>query len=902
MKKARTILFILLATAAPASAGLRQETEISPDVTRMVRDGMTEALEARFGAGRNPTEKQLLARAWASRARRTADRAARARWYDETARKYRAWVTELEDDARVGLIRDSVALAAARVEFGNMILAGQVSDALNAFEFSGGKRGDREQLADWFEEARQLYREAERDTQDLVEGMARYEEELLAAGVYDLLRQTRLDLSLNLGWANYYLGLLEDDAARGAESLGAAERRFRQLVMRGASDETRSACYLGLAMTQREQGRYADATDNFRNALRSRPGATVELRVRYELGRSQLREGKFDEARTTMRPLTDKDLRSLRPEDRPARRTISLAHLWHARSYLDEAARIAESARTEADRIAAQRRRERGLTLMKNLSELGSAWRDVVQLHVSTSVDLDTPMRELGAIELLFTAGMLMDASRYRPARDRLQAAIQRPDTDPDVMAEVLYALGRCQYQLHAHREAAEAFARLAREHRSHARAPQAATFAYQLWGKVAKRSREPDDYLALAACLRNLIESFADHPQRREAEWLLPVALQLAGRYEVARHQFAKVPTESGHWEEAQYRAAMCQRQIWEQHPADLGPADRKRQAVSAAEALLGYAMAARERAVERRRGAAQVLDWSARACVAGAELLVAEGIEDHERALRTLATFESHYPESELLGRALAVRIRALRGLRRFEEAAAMLGDYLQTASPERAGATLAALAQGMQDEVTRLSDAGDEAAARALAADAVGTFEQLEAWVRADAERERFLAFVLQGRARMLYLARRYEEAEQVVDALLEIDRRRGAYRELRAEILLGLAEADAPEARVRAARDAWAVLLNDPAIRQRAPQRYWKALRHWLALSLRLGEAASVEQTIDQERIWHADLGGPPWQAQIEKLYREARVAQSKPPTTQPAGMEEGTKGHRDEGTK
>jgi tetratricopeptide (TPR) repeat protein len=103
-------------------------------------------------------------------------------------------------------------------------------------------------------------------------------------------------------------------------------------------------------------------------------------------------------------------------------------------------------------------------------------------------------------------------------------------------------------------RPAAEVFGKLAVEYRGHAKAAQAATFAYQLWGQVAERSRASADYLQLAATLRNLLESFGDHPQRAEALWLLPVALQLAGRFDEAAGEFAKVAETSPHWEEAQY------------------------------------------------------------------------------------------------------------------------------------------------------------------------------------------------------------------------------------------------------------------------------------------------------------------------------------------------------------
>lgn len=887
-------LALALALAAGGLAGPAAGQEgagaVPADVERMVREGLTEALESRLAGGRTPEELHLLAQAYANRARQARESEDRQRAFEQAAAKHAKRVEALERKAAGGALADVVRLAAARVEYAGMILSGQAAAELDEFEITAGQRGDRARLAAWLATARGQYERAAAALAPLLEDLRAYEEDLLAAGLYDTVVQARLDATLNLGWALYYLARLEsgDDAAR-RHLLATAERRFQDLIDSGQSGQMRYVCHLALAMAQREQGRIDEAERNFRFALGEDVDRTVEAQARYELARAQIAAGKYDEARTTLRPLVEKDPRSLAPDDRPARFYINLAHIWDAYSHLLEAEAVRHQARDSTARTAilqkAQRSRELGLTKMKRLAQFGGPWPALVQLYVAASVDLKTPPAELSPIELLYTAGTLMDARRHEEALARLQEAAGRPDLDDALAGDVLFELGRCQYQLENVRAAAEAFQRLAAEHRSHPKAPQAATFAYQLWGKLAERSRRPEDYLQLAATLRNLVESFADHPGRRDALWLLPVALQLAGRHAEAAEHFAKVPAESPNWEEAQFRRALCGRQACEAARATLAPPQYAARAQEAAAGLLRYADEARDRAATAPNAAA-VLEWAAQARVAAAELLAGPGVEQHRAALAALDGFEARHPDSGLLGRVLAVRIRAYRGLREFEQASAILARFLQEAPPAQVGATLAGLAKGMQEEVERLQADGQGEAARQLAADSVETFAELEKWVRADPGRAQNLDYVLYGRAQMHYFAGQYDEALQRVADLLARSPRNGNYQHLQALVLSARLAVDAPAAELERAREAWGALLTDPGIRARAPERYWEARCAWLALALRLGQAADVEAAITQERVWYPDLGGAPWKERLEALLAEARAAQGKPADSQP----------------
>ncbi len=865
-----TIIVLLL--AIPTSA----QQPAPSDVDQLIQDGMAEALEARLHGGRTPDEKHQLARAYANTARRLRQPDERGRAFKDASDRYQKWLAALEPGAASSDVVAAVRLAAARVEYGGMLLSGPAAGMLDEYEISAGKRGDRAALVRWLTAAREQYEKAATTLGPLLENTARHEEELLAAGLFDTLVQSGLDGTLNLGWTNYYLGVLADDATRRQEYLSAARRKFLDLIDGGQAGPMRPQCYLGLAMALREQRQLADAEKTFTLAL-SDADPAVAAHVRYELARCQIAAGKFDEARAGLRPLVEKDAENLAPEDRPARFYVNLAHLWDAYSHLVEADAIRGEAADSPARTAilqkAQRSREAGLVKLKRLAQRGGPWPALVQLYLAASIDTQTPLKELGVVELLYTASALLDARRYDEALARLAEAAARKQAEPDVAGDVLFELGRCQHLRKNERAAAEAFGRLVADYRGHAKASQAATFAYQLWGQIAEASGAKDDYLQLAAVLRNLLATFADHPQRDEALWLLPAALQLAGQFDEAADGFGQVPHTSKHWEEARYRQVMCRRQAVEATRGSLPGEKFQAAARRAADGLTRYADEALERTAAAPN-AKEVTQWSAGARLAAAELLVSPDVGGEREALAALASFETQYPASELLGRVLALRIRAYRGLREFEQATRIVAQFLQTASPEQAGSTLTMLAGGMQEEVERLGQRGEAEAAGGLAQDALHTFDELVKWVEADAGRAQSREPVLAARARMLYLAGQYDAAGQAVAGLLEKSPKNGEYQYLQAQVLTARFGAAAGPDELKRAQDAWAVLLADPAIRQRAPERYWEARYNWLALTLRLGHAADVEKAITQERIWRPDLGGEPWKAKFEDLLAAA----------------------------
>ncbi len=879
---------LLLATCGGAAANAGEDVPAAADaeIERLVADGAVETLEARLAGDRRPEARGAIARAAANRARRATRPEERRRLFAAAEERFTRWITDLETAGRAGRVADRAQLAAARAQYGNAILAAQVDSELIDYEASLGQIGDRGRLVAALAAARDQFSKADALLAPIVADLEAREADLLEAGLYDVVEQTLLDLRLSLGWTNYYLGVLETtDAGAKRAALAAAEQRFSELVDVAGEGPTRALCQLALAMTWREQGKSREAEEGFARALAVAGTPELEARVRYELARAQVSAQRFDEARRTLAPLLEKDPQQLAAADRPAALYIRLAHLWDAHAHMLAANALRRGNPDAATRNRSQQMREEAIGRLRSAERWPAPWPELVRIYVTAGVDLQAPPAALSPGELLYTAQVLARADRPADARERLVAAAQRTDIDSLTLGDVLFELGRVHSQLRDDAAAAATFSRLAHEQREHPRAAQAASLAYQLYGRIAERSKRPADYLTLAAELSRLLDSFPEHPDRDEAGWLRGVALQLAGQHEQAADAFAAVPPASRHREEAQFRRALCLRLAWESRASDDAPS-QARSGRDVARALLEYSRAAHARAAQSGHPA-QTLAWAAEARAQAGEVLISAGIDAHQEALDALADFERDYPDSDQLGRVLAVRIRAHRGLRQFTEAAAMLERFLQAVPAERVGPVLASLARGMQEEVARLVASGQDETARKLALDAAVTLGELEKWVLADASRAARLEAVRAARAEMLLLAGDYAAADPLYTELLAASPQRGEYLRARARIATARLGSSPTRESLRAAQQRWEALLADPSLQSKAPEQYWEARCEWLSLHLRLGHADDVQAAIFQESRWYPDLGGPGWREKLEALYSAAGGTRPLTPESRPA---------------
>lgn len=880
---------------APHALGFRLQDEDQPnEIERLVRLGDVTALEARL-RGRGPDELRLLARAQVNKADQTREAALRQRAFEDAVRRYTALIATLEAEAADPTLK-AVNVAAARLELAVAHLTRWATPDLDEFEISNGERGDAARLVGLLQRARVLAEQAALAIRPLADELAGgdrgVEDRYLALGIYDQLRDLALDVDFNLGWANLSIARVDKAGAESrADSLRSAERCFRRLLDEGVIGENTQLVHLGLAMTLREQRRYADAERYFALALDTNE-FPIEARVRYELARSQLAAGQFDEARLTLKRLVELDIVDLGPTQQAARFYMNLARLWEANSHLVEGVHLTAAAEGSAARRAvllrAQRAREIGLGKLTKLADEGGFWPGVVDLYVAAGIPASADPSQLSPVELLFTARRLSREKRYELAIERLNEGLRRPDLSKDLQADLTYELGLCFFWRGSKREAADAFDRVATLHKNHHRAVPAVTYAYQIWAELAEEGRQPEDYGRLADTLTNLLQSFPEHQQRKPAEWWLPLALQSAGRYEDAAARFGQVVAESPQWEEAQYRRVHCQRLALESGRAGLSPLDYAQRAQLVVSDLRRHVRAALERADASARPDA-VRHWAGLAELSAAELLLSPGVEQFRQSLEILEGFEQRYENSPSVSRALATRIRAYRGLKDFEAGAKALDQYLKSVPAEKVGPVLANLAAGMQEEVEHLVDAGRDADARTLATDAISTFEQLERWA-AGANRSRAeLATIRAGLARLLHVAGQLAEGEKLVAALLKDEPRNGHYLRL-AALLRTDALGDSP-ARIDllTARQAWEELLKDTELRQRAPSRYWEARYHYLNLMFLEGNAAEAAKAIASERVWYPEMGGPKWRQRFDNLQRSAAAAAGLGPVIMPPAL-------------
>lgn len=858
------------------------------DIEALVVEGRADELDKRLATAAVTDKNHLLARARLHRARQLSDPAARSAMIAQAGTLFEEWLDALEKAARRGEARSVLHLAEGRILYANSLLALRIDPELVDFDASNGRFGDRALLRTLLDTCRAQYRKAERELAPYLERGTEEEDQVLLENLEEEFRNAQLDLTMNLGWTHYYLGRVYDGAPSEKRALHAqAERAFNELIGLELEGPMKAVCHLALAMAQREQGRMNDAGRNFDTALRSTSKFELVARIRYELARGQLAENLYEAARETLQPLTARDPHDLAQSEQGGRLYLQLAHLLSGASYLAQSQAIVRQRQDDIARTQAQRLRETGLARLKIVSGWGPPWPALVRAQIAAGADLDTPPESLTPLELFCTAQVLSGAGQTAAALQRLALAARADTADDELKGDILYELGRVQYQLDDRRSAAATFDTLARDFRRHPRSAQAATFAYQLRGRIAEQSKQPEDYAKLADTLARLLADFPEHPAREEAVWLLPRALQLAGRFDEATTRYAEIPPSHPRWEEAQYRRTLCARDALSAVRGDLGAEALRTRAVQVADLLMTYAADARGRAA-KAEPADRTAAWSAEALVAAGELLVSAGVGEHDAALRALAQFERDYPKSPLLGRVLAIRIRALRGGQKFDDARKLLSEYLRAADPAEVGPTLMALARGMQDEVERLAAAGRDDDARRLAGEAALTFAELENWVAREGRREGQLELVQRGRLEMCYLAGDYATALQLVDGLLARNPRSGPQQHRKAAILTAMLEPDAPREAVEAAQRAWGTVLADESIRRRAPERYWEARYNWLMLHARLGHAQEVADAIYEESRWRPGLGGEAWRPRFDALYRASGGTRSlEAPTTDAA---------------
>lgn len=877
-------VLLLISTAAlraqPAAAD-------GGEIERLVREGQVEALEARLRQASRPDDLQLLAHAATNAAARERTDEARTKGFVAAERRFLSWISGAERNTTADERQRKVAVSAARAAYGGMLLSRWAARDLDEWELTLGRGVDPARVRPLLLKSRELFTqilaELEPLQREIDEARPDSEDGLLLSGVLEDVARLVRDARFNQAWANLYLALLESKDAKLREgALQAADGGFSGLLeWRGLDGAGQARVRVGLAVVQRELARFDAALTRLGEAAKAAAGTPLETQLQYERGRTLAAAGRLGEARQALQPLA---ARGEDPQavDEPLRFYLNLALLWDAHIDLLESVQLARAARGAAPPSPRSTKlREQGFQKLGRLAARGGAWPRLAQYYAEPVLDPAAPPKDQSAIELLFLGRKLLAAEKLPEAAARLREASQRREASAAVTAEALLELGTCLVRQNDRRAGAEIFARLARDYRQHERAPAAASMAQSLWAQIAQESGATADYLALADCLQVIVRNYPEHPQRSEAAWLWPAALQAAGKFTAAAEQFGNVAANSPHWDDAQHRRLLCLRSALEADRAQLAPDEYRRRAERLVGELRTFAQQAERRAATASSRSSAIGDQPGEALLGAVELLISPDLARYDDALSLLDENRARVESPALAGRALAARIAALFGLGRLESAAGEVDRFVKSVTPDVAAGTLARLALGLEQETQRLAQAGQAADARRLAEQALPVFELLERWAATDRTRAALLESVRFGLASLRLQSGQADGALLLTQGLVSAGSRDGELLRLHARVLSALSERDASQ--IAAAREAWAALLRDGGLRSRAPARYWEARCEFLSLLLREGRGDEVARAIQQERAWIPDLGGPPWSERLERLAIEAGAPPAATPT-------------------
>ncbi len=556
---------------------------------------------------------------------------------------------------------------------------------------------------------------------------------------------------------------------------------------------------------------------------------------------------------------------------------------------------------TEADQVDA--RRYAGLM---QLLESHPARRSDVFRALDRLIDPDLPDARLNAVELnARLAGLLAEATSRRTSPGADAAGAEQADAllrravqvgESAVAAEgewggrlrpiALFNTAVAEYQLGRRTDAVRHFVQLARAYPDFDQSAQALDYAVTIAADAYRQDARRVDPAAaemFILAVTALAELQPGSPQTAYWRFFLAEALARQGRLEEALEYFAAVPPSDERYPDAVYLHGL---RLW-----DLFRRERESGAADDAlmRRLLAVVDAARrservqEEAAARTRDAARRAEleaYRAAARLLAAEALAQPELAQPEQALALLADFERHFADAPaLFGRVLRLRILALQGLGRFDEAAQVVDDCLQR-DPDNAGSIMDELLVVMTRDLREMAAAGrtdpDRAAqALALAAKLHDWAETHPQWVeqhgRASFEVRLGQAYLAAGDA---------QRALEVLQRCAERDATgRPDGRSNNTEALLGVGEALYQLKRYEQAQHVFFDLW------QRLPEGsdpWWTALLRSLEVHTQLEtDPSRILGEVRKQRFLRPGLGGPALQRRFELLERrnEARLREA-----------------------
>jgi len=863
----RAILIVCAACMAAilAAQAHAQDDALSRDdrilINELTARHMPELVEELL-ARRSREHRVHVARAYAHAAINADNPSLRASMFDKAATFYRQAIALADQPHWPGNEKQRFDLALWHVELGDLIVRYWIAADLDRYEITSGLDYNRHRLLERLEEANRSYKQAADIVEDLLIGVRTDEEAFLLLGIADDVEKLDRRHRINHAWAQTLLGMLLERDPRREGLLESALSAFDAVARTANDEDEKYNALLGAGIALRELGRHREAASALDRVERSTAAAALTARARYEFARTMIAARRYDSARRALTTLAE-----LHETD--AGFHVRLAPLVHAYTYIHELkANKQYGARAQAV-LRNRARRE-----LDAIASHGGVWADVAEVYLGALPGGEQSLDDLSDNTLLAMANRAMREQDYGRAMPMLTRVVER-SAGSTAAREAAYNLSVCHFQSGDVRKAAERFTDVASGAADDALANNAAELAYQSWRRVAAESQSPDDYRALADAARRWARRTSDNDDAREAEWVAALALHEAGAYQAAITAYLSIRDGHPRYWNARRNLARCRQALYESLSGGMA---RRRAADAAVDAWLKLADDLAK--ADGDNGDAEPNGEQAErraARLAAASLMATDDIRDYNRAL---ALLEEMPASAQVLG--LKIRCHRARG----DQAAAKqaLDAFLERQTDGSSGAVLLDLAVEMETELERLQRSGRELEMRRLARSAAATLRELLVWMADRDEPPARTSVVRLSLANALVLAGETAEAASVLDALIASAPDNGQYILTAARLHEKIADAGTSAERNAAldrAESLWARLLCDAGLRTTAPEAYWEARYHWLRHQLRHGRAKEVVEAIEAEQAWHPRLGGPPWQARLLDLRKEARAAMTPP---------------------
>lgn len=673
-----------------------------------------------------------------------------------------------------------------RLQLGKDLIYKRAEPYYNNILFRGGSKEDRERLLAITREATQafdgLLREIDQWNQKLQTLSESELRKLQNSGELQRYRTLELQSRYFASWARFYRALAtppgaeRDKMLEGIITYFTVEKKdWIEIAHKESGVQAQSLLLLG--MTYRLAGRAEKAMTALDQAVKTvealpDPAEQRSLQWVAHLGRMEqvkvLRDaGQYDDALSAIRTIT----KGLAEE--PQSLSVELAAALLEGSIYRKQAEEALESKNQSKHDALMARSRQPLIALANRRPRAKA-----QIYASLYPLLgkDPDPKKLGPFDQsVLIAGLLTDAATVQQKIDQLTKQVgekpsaaqgkqleqlrrQRNETLGRAIAtcellladgaelarqlhpEAMFNLGVCHFQRGDSLQAVKTFTKLVDAFPSFERSKDAAMYGVQIAAEMNRdpaNADRPEVRNAFIDALEALTQRFADTPEAQYWRFYLANTLELAGKTAEAAEQYAKVEPSHENYLDARYYRVNCLMRLHEaavaQQGADAGKIREQAarlivEAQSCAEQI-GQALTTvedKDRRRELEQSAGDVLLMAAQvANDPGA------GSADYEQTLKILDGFESRFEAYRgLIGRAMRLKIVALQGLDRLDQARQLIPDYVKR-DPENAGATLGALLASMQREVRRARERNQPQAAQKAAAEAVELAKWLHQW---------------------------------------------------------------------------------------------------------------------------------------------------------------------------